>query len=116
MAVTPDGTRVYVTNAYSNNVSVIFTVENAVTTSVGVGSIPYTFGQFIDTDSDGDGWTDQREREMGTNPLSIDSDGDGIKDPEDPNPNVPEKKTPGFEAIFATIGLLAMAYVLRKGK
>jgi uncharacterized repeat protein (TIGR01451 family) len=50
----------------------------------------------VGADSDGDGWSDEKEREMGTNPYSIDSDGDGLKDPEDPNPTVPEekKKTP----------------------
>ena len=33
---------------------------------------------------------------------------------EDPNPTVPEEKTPGFEAVFAIAGLLAVAYFLRK--
>lgn len=65
-------------------------------------------------DSDGDGWSDEKEREMGTNPHSVDSDNDGINDPQDPNPTVPEKKVPGFEAVFAIIGLLAVAYLLRR--
>ena len=51
---------------------------------------------------------------MGTNPYSVDSYGDGLKDPEDPNPTVPEKKTPGFEIVFAIAGLLAVAYLLRR--
>ena len=69
----------------------------------------------VGADSDGDGWSDEKEREMGTNPYSVDSDSDGLKDPEDPNPTVPEeKKTPGFEAVVTIIGLLAVVYVLRR--
>ena len=70
----------------------------------------------IGTDLDGDGWTDQKEREMGTNSYSIDSDDDGIKDPEDPIPNVPDKKNPGFESLLAITGLLTVAYILRLRK
>ena len=70
----------------------------------------------VGIDSDGDGWSDEREREMGTNPYSIDSDGDGIKDSEDPNPNVPEKKTPGFKFILTITGLLVVAHILRNNK
>jgi PGF-CTERM protein/uncharacterized repeat protein (TIGR01451 family) len=82
--------------------------SNSVSIQVG-GEVP------VGADSDGDGWSDEKEREMGTNPYSVDSDGDGLKDPEDPNPTVPEeKKTPGFEAIFAIAGLLAVAYLLRR--
>ncbi len=36
------------------------------------------------SDSDGDGITDNDERIIGTNPLSDDTDGDGIKDGDDP--------------------------------
>ena len=39
-------------------------------------------------DSDGDGWTDDQEKLMQTDPYKIDTDGDGIKDSEDPNPLV----------------------------
>jgi PGF-CTERM protein/uncharacterized repeat protein (TIGR01451 family) len=82
--------------------------SNSVSIQVG-GEVP------VGADSDGDGWSDEKEREMGTNPYSVDSDGDGLKDPEDPNPTVPEeKKTPGFEAVFAVAGLLAVAYLLRR--
>jgi PGF-CTERM protein len=65
-------------------------------------------------DSDGDGWSDEKEQEMGTNPYSVDSDSDGLNDPEDPNPTVPEeqKKTPGFQVPFALAGLLAVAYFM----
>ena len=65
-------------------------------------------------DSDGDGWSDEKEKLMGTNPYSVDSDSDGINDPQDPNPTVPEKRIPGFELAFAIAGLLAMAYLLRR--
>ena len=70
----------------------------------------------VGIDSDRDGWSDEKEREMGTNPYSIDSDADGLKDPEDPNPTVPEKKTPGFEIVFAIVGMLAVTYLLRRRK
>jgi uncharacterized repeat protein (TIGR01451 family)/PGF-CTERM protein len=84
-------------------------VSNPVSIQVG-GEVP------VGADSDGDGWSDEKEREMGTNPYSVDSDSDGLKDPEDPNPTVPEeKKTPGFEVVFAIAGLLAVAY-LAKGR
>ena len=85
--------------------------SNSVSIQVG-GEVP------VGADSDGDGWNDEKEREMGTNPYSVDSDGDGLKDPEDPNPTVPEekKKTPGFEVVFAVVGLLAVVYVLRRGR
>ena len=39
-------------------------------------------------DSDGDGWTDDQEKLMQTDPYKIDTDGDGINDSEDPNPLV----------------------------
>jgi PGF-CTERM protein/uncharacterized repeat protein (TIGR01451 family) len=82
--------------------------SNSVSIQVG-GEVP------VGADSDGDGWSDEKEREMGTNPYSVDSDGDGLKDAEDPNPTVPEeKKTPGFEAVFTVVGLLAVVYVLRR--
>ena len=87
--------------------------SNSVSVQVGGGGeveVP------LGTDSDGDGWSDEKEREMGTNPYSIDSDGDGIKDSEDPNPNVPEKKTPGFKFILTITGLLVVAYILRNNK
>ena len=88
-------------NSYSD-------ASNSVSIQVG-GEAP------VSADSDGDGWSDEKEKEMGTNPYSVDSDGDGLKDPEDPNPTVPEeKKTPGFEVVFAIVGILAVAYLLRR--
>lgn len=56
-------------------------------------------------DSDSDGWSDEKEKMMGTNPYSRDSDGDGIADPADPNPLVPEKKMPGFTSLAFLTGL-----------
>jgi PGF-CTERM protein len=50
----------------------------------------------------------------------IDSDGDGVADrydyaPHDPNVQTKDDvKTPGFEAVFAIAGLLAVAYLLRR--
>ena len=51
VAVTPDGKYVYVTNGYSNDVSVIDAATNTVTASVPVGDCPVAFGQFIGTPS-----------------------------------------------------------------
>ena len=48
VTVTPDGTKVYVANYGSNNVSVINTTTTPYTvTSVPVGAYPWAFGQFI---------------------------------------------------------------------
>ena len=46
VAVTPDGTKVYVANWISNNVSVIDTATNTIT-NVPVGYNPRAFGKFI---------------------------------------------------------------------
>ena len=46
VAVTPDGTKVYVPNGI-NNVSVIDTATNTVSANVSVGPVPAAFGQFI---------------------------------------------------------------------
>ena len=37
-------------------------------------------------DSDHDGWSDEYESIMGTDPYNSDTDGDGIEDPDDPTP------------------------------
>jgi hypothetical protein len=50
---------------------------------------------------------------MSTNPYSVDLDADGLKNPEDPNPTMPEKMTPGLEAVFAITGLLVVTYLMR---
>jgi len=55
-------------------------------------------------------------------PTLIDSDDDGVPDKYDYNPYNPDIqsrrdiKTPGFEAVFAIAGLLAVSYLLRKRK
>ena len=73
------------------------------------------------SDSDGDGWDDEQERIVGTNPYNVDTDGDGIWDPKDPDPRVasgPAAMVPCFEVIFAIASLLliAVACLLRKKK
>lgn len=40
-------------------------------------------------DSDGDGWPDTWETQLGTDPSETDTDGDGVIDPEDSNPFIP---------------------------
>jgi YVTN family beta-propeller protein len=47
VSVSPDGSRVYVANGGSNNVSVINTSTNTVVATVAVGSYPFSFGNFI---------------------------------------------------------------------
>jgi YVTN family beta-propeller protein len=47
VAVTPDGSRVYVANGFSDTVSVISTATNTVTATVAVGTEPLAFGKFI---------------------------------------------------------------------
>ena len=47
VAVTPDGSKVYVANDASNNVSVIATATNTVTATIPVGIWPVAFGVFI---------------------------------------------------------------------
>jgi YVTN family beta-propeller protein len=49
VAVTPDGSKVYVTNYYDNTVSVINTTDNSIAATVGVGEYPNSSGQFIGT-------------------------------------------------------------------
>jgi len=69
-------------------------------------------------DLDGDGWSDEQERRAGTNPHNVDTDGDGIWDPKDPNPLVAPtsvlEEMPGFEAIFAIMGLSVVICFLRR--
>ena len=49
VSVSPDGTKVYVANYNSNNISVIQTSDNTVIATVGVGTGPISFGNFIAT-------------------------------------------------------------------
>lgn len=70
----------------------------------------------MNIDSDSDGWSDEKEKMMGTNPYSRDTDGDGIADPADPNPLVPEKKMPGFTSLAFLTGLGVGFLITRKDK
>jgi len=54
--------------------------------------------------SDGDGWSDEKEREMNTNPYRVDLDADGLKYLEDPNPAVLEKKLPDWKPYSQSQG------------
>jgi YVTN family beta-propeller protein len=47
VAVTPDGSKVYVVNTRDNTVSVIATATNKVTATIPVGNGPVSFGIFI---------------------------------------------------------------------
>jgi hypothetical protein len=50
-------------------------------------------------DSDGDGLTDEEERQWITDPARADTDGDGLLDPEDPQPLAPADGEPGRKAL-----------------
>jgi YVTN family beta-propeller protein len=47
IAISPDGSKVYVANQYSFDVSVIDTATNNITATINVGRLPFAFGQFI---------------------------------------------------------------------
>src|SRR5262249_42312843 len=47
VAVTPDGSKVYVANPTDDNVAVIPTATNTVTATIPVGKAPIAFGKFI---------------------------------------------------------------------
>lgn len=66
----------------------------------------------VGIDSDGDRWSDEKEREMNINPYSVDLDADGLKYPEVLTLRC-QKKTPGLEAVFAITGLLVVTYLIR---
>ena len=74
--------------------------------------------QPVPLDSDGDGWNDELEIKAGTNPYVKDTDNDGLWDSQDPNPLMAQETgmpgLPGFEIMFAVMGLLTVAYVLRR--
>ena len=53
---------------------------------------------WLDRDDDGDGLTNRRELELGTDPQDPDTDGDGIRDGEDPAPLHTSTPTPDLNA------------------
>ncbi|ODS37278.1 hypothetical protein BEH94_04460 [Candidatus Altiarchaeales archaeon WOR_SM1_SCG] len=66
-----------------------------------------------ETDSDGDGWSDEKEKQLGTNPYNRDTDGDGIIDPEDSNPLVPEEQIPmNWIIILGAAAALILVLIL----
>ena len=75
----------------------------------------------IETDTDGDGWTDIEEERLGLNPRMKDTDGDGAADGEDssPNANIPEANSEDDliiqRALFAVFGLGGSRYLLMPG-
>ena len=54
------------------------------------------------TDSDGDGWPDYYERQVGTNPYLEDTDGDGISDGQDEDPLRKPGNAPGSTLLVFT--------------
>lgn len=87
VAVNPTGTRVYVANSHVfGSVSVIDTATNNVTAEVNVGRNPVAFGQFIGTAS---------------TPIATTT-------------QTPVPTAPGFGAVFAIVGMLVVAYMLKR--
>jgi hypothetical protein len=71
----------------------------------------------VSADSDGDGWTDAFEIEMGTDPNNPDTDGDGIIDSKDPNPLVSNGKEglPSLGWLEPVLGILKWGILLAVG-
>jgi len=61
---------------------------------IAVVAVVMVVGYVIFADSDGDGWSDFKEKNAGTNPYNVDTDADGIWDPHDPNPLIASSTTP----------------------
>ena len=57
-----------------------------------------------DTDDDNDGLTDEKEKELGTNPKKSDSDKDGINDKDDKNPTKYDVKANPVKDLEVTEG------------
>ena len=91
MAITPDGAFAYVTNAGSNNVSVIDTSTNTeVLPRISVGNGPRSVAITPVTDTDHDGVPDKDDNCPAiSNPTQSDADGDLIGDACDPNSFAP---------------------------
>lgn len=52
-------------------------------------------------DTDGDGWADNVEERIGSDPRKVDTDGDGLRDSEDRNPLAAPRPLSDQEQIFA---------------
>ncbi len=65
-------------------------------------------------DSDRDGWSDEYEQKVGTDPYIKDTDNDGIIDSQDLNPLVPEKGICGPTAVLLIAMLPVAIYRLRR--
>lgn len=61
---------------------------------IAVVAVVMVVGYVIFADSDGDGWSDFKEKTAGTNPYNVDTDADGIWDPHDPNPLIASSTIP----------------------
>ena len=120
LAVSPDGSTLYVGDASAHAVYTITTVAPTATAMSTPTPLPSpSLTPATISDSDGDGWDDEHERRAGTNPYNADTDGDGICDPEDPNPLVASRATPmvpGFEVIFAIVSMLIAVACLQRKK
>jgi hypothetical protein len=67
-----------------------------------------------ETDSDGDGWSDEQEQRAGTNPYNVDTDGDDIWDPQDPSPLKAEEKESSLSSGLVIIGFILGLRSLRR--
>jgi len=85
------------------NLSIILVVTLALALTTGPGITGCQDGEAAPTlDSDGDGWSDDREEKAGSDPFNADTDGDGYWDPLDPNPldsAIPAALTPTSTTI-----------------
>lgn len=72
-----------------------------------------------EVDSDGDGWSDEYEQNIGTNPYIKDTDNDGLIDSQDPNPRLPEEKDicgPTAIVLLAMLPMFGAALLRKKNK
>ena len=83
------------------NLSIMFIVTIVLSLTVCLGITGCQDGEAAPPlDSDGDGWSDDREAKAGSDPFKVDTDDDGYWDPQDPNPldaTIPAVPTPTHE-------------------
>lgn len=107
----PEG---YSSTLFRNGRFVVFIEARAIKNSEEENIVRYTLPKMIDTK------LEQIKVPTPTPQLEKDSDSDGVPDkydyaPHDPNVQTKsDVKSPGFGAIFAIAGLLAVAYLLRR--